>query len=312
MFSPIQLNKIVLSILKWNLPIKYSYITWKWAELWSKSERNKEHYDVKLTQDSIDLYLSEMENKSEILIIDFWPWIWETIIPILKDFKKRWIKIKYHCFDISKNIINILKDNIEKSWLELDFSYDIVDFEERDLSDMIFSIKDKNKWFSVLWLLLWNTVWNFTSSEKVLSNIMDWFSIDEKLVIWIERVQIENDRWIENTIKAYDTVISKKHDFATLDYFWVDINSWKFSTVFNRENSSIESFFTFEKDTLIKIWEKTAEIKSWEKIKLLHSRKINEENFSKMLIWLDFRICNLRTSKDNSYMQVLIENKKIF
>lgn len=318
MFTELQLNKIVLWLHKWHIPIKYSYVTEKGAEAWNLLEERKKtcnnwkNYDADLILDTIDLYISELNIKDQITLFDFWPWIWNTIVPTIKYLLEKWFKVNYHAFDISENIILLLKSNFKKHNVSITFSYTIIDFEEKDLSEIIFNIKKRYNNIPVLWLFMWNTIWNFTSIERVLSNIMDSFELQDKLLIWIERVDLQNERWLKNMLKRYSDDISNIHDFSTLEYLWFKKEDWSFNVSFNKTNFSIENYFIFNKDFKIKINDSTLNFISWEKIKVFHSKKINEEQFSKVLTSLDLRICNLRTSKDNLYLQCLVENKKIF
>lgn len=318
MFTKLQLNKILLWLQKWNIPIKYSYITEKWANTWSLLEDEKKtcnwwlNYDKDLLLDTIDLYISELNIENEITLFDFWAWIWNTTLPVIKYLLNKWFIINYHAFDISENIIKLLKQNLKDNNIEINIDYTIIDFEEKDLSESIFEIKQKYNNSGVLWLFLWNTIWNFTSIERVLSNIMDSLDLNDKLVIWIERVDLENDRWLKSMLNWYKNIISSEHDFATLEYLWFKKENWNFETIFNKSLLSVETYFVFRDNLILEMEWKRYMFNEWEKIKIFHSKKINEEEFSKILVWLDLRICNLRTSKDNLYLQVLVENKKIY
>jgi len=318
MFTKLQLNKIVHWLQKWYVPIKYSYITKRWAEYWNKTEENKKtcnwwfNYDEDLLLNTIDLYISELWLKDEIILFDFGSGIWNTVIPTIKYLIKKWFKINYHAFDISEEIIKLLKQNFKNNNLSVNFDYNIIDFEEKDLSEIIFDTREKYWDIPILGLFLWNTIWNFTSIERVLSNIMDALDLKDKLLIWIEKVDLQNERWLNKMLDWYKTPNSHKHDFSTLRYLWFKEEYWFFDVIFNNKNLSAEDYFVFNKDFNVEINWENFNFKEWERIKIFHSRKVNEENFSKILSSLDLRICNLRTSKDNIYLQTLVENKKIF
>jgi hypothetical protein len=318
MFTKLQLNKIYHWLWKWYIPIKYSYITNNWAKFWSKLEDEKKNcnwwinYDLNLLLDSINLYISELNNKDEIIFFDFWAWLWNTVIPTIRQLIQKWYKVYYHAFDISEKIISLLKNNFKVNNIKINFNYTIIDFEEKDLSEIIFEVRKKYKNKPILWLFLWNTIWNFLSIERVLFNIMDALDLKDKLVIWIERVDLQNQRWLNSMLNWYKTKFSHDHDFATLKYLWFKQEYWNFDVIFNNINSSVETYFIFKKNFEIKLDWKKYKFNTWEKIKLFHSKKVNEEEFSKILIGLDLRICNLRTSKDNLHLQSLVENKKIY
>jgi uncharacterized SAM-dependent methyltransferase len=289
MFTKLQLNKIVHQLEKWNIPIKYSYISEEWAKAWENLENNDEtcnwgfNYDSNLLQNTIDLYISELEIDKEINLFDFGSWIWKTIVPTIKYLEEKWYKINYHAFDISENIIELLKQNFIKNNVNIKVNYTIIDFEDKDLSECIFEARwNYNNW-PILGLFLWNTIWNLNSIEKVLSNIMDSLELRDKLLIWIERVDLENDRWMNNMLEWYKTDNSQKHDFATLKYLWFEKEYWDFKIVFNKTKLSIEDYFIFKKDYKIEINWEIFNFKKWEKIKIFSSKKINEEEFSKIL-----------------------------
>ena len=318
MFTQLQLHKIVLGLHKWYVPIKYSYITKNGATAWKLLEENKTlshhwtNYDAELMLKTIELYISELEVKNEITIFDFGSWVGNTVIPTLKYLIKKWLTIHYHAFDISENIISLLKNNFKSHNISIQVDYTIIDFEEKDVSETIFSIKEKYNNAPVFGLFLGNTIWNFTSIERVLSNIMDSLSLKDKLLIGIERVDIQNERWLKNMLNWYSNENSYTHDFSTLEYIWFKKEYWRFEILFNRRNLSVENYFIFMKDFTITINNTILSFLSWEKIKIFHSKKINEEQLAKIFTDLDLRICNLRTSKDNLYLQCLVENKRVY
>lgn len=315
-FTHQQLSNILLNLQKWDLPIKYSYITKSWAEARSIREKEKktcngwENHDEILLNKTVNLYLQEIWVSKEIVIFDFWCWTWLTVKSTLEDLSKKWYIIYYHAFDISSSLINICKENLS-SIKNCSFNSTVIDFETTNLVEKLYDIRTNYKNVPVLWLFLWNTVWNFTSMERVLANILEAFRFQDKLAIWIERVELENKNWFENMLNWYDAPLSLQHDFWTLKELWVSEKSWEFKLNFNYRTNSVENFFIFSKKVEVNILWENIVFKTWERIRIFKSEKINEAKFSEILLDLDFRIANLRTSEDNTYLQILVWSKKL-
>lgn len=314
LFSDQQLSSIILWLEKWDIPVKYSYITKQWSKARSKIEKSRtiewqSFSDALLLKNSIEIYLQELWGPKELAIFDFGCGTWETVKETLLKLWKMWIKVKYHAFDISQNIINLCKNNISNI-NNCEFNYSIIDFEISNLVDILYNIRSKYKNIPVLWLLLWNTVGNFNSMERILTNILEAFRIWDRLCIGIERSDINNKRRFDNMINIYQSKAVFNIASATIKELNFDLKNGRYYVNFNERLSSIEWFFIIEKDFSIKINNKTINFKVWEKIRIVQSKKIDESWFSKLFLDLDMRIANIRTNESNSYLQALISSKK--
>jgi len=200
-FSDLQLSSILLWLEKWDIPLKYTYITPEWAKARSKIEKlriqkGQSFADAALLKDSIELYLQELNNPKELAIFDFGCGTWETVKETLQKLSLMWIHVRYHAFDISQSIINLCKQNISKI-KNCTFDYSIIDFEISNLVNILYDIRLKYNNIPVLWLLLWNTVGNFSSMERILTNILEACRIGDRLVVGIERADIQ--KWLDLT-----------------------------------------------------------------------------------------------------------------
>ena len=62
----------------------------------------------------------------------------------------------------------------------------------------------------------------------------------------------------------------------------------------------------------LNIWEYRILFKKWDKIQTLLSKKMDEEKFIKLFLDLDYRIVNLRTNNEDTFIEVMIAPKKYF
>lgn len=314
LFSDQQLSSIVLWLEKGDIPVKYAYITKKWSEARNKLEKLRTNEwqsfsDAILLKNSIELYLQELWNPKDLAIFDFGCWTGETVKTTLKKLGEMWINVRYHAFDISQNIVDLCKENISKI-KNCIFDYSIIDFEIGNLVNVLYDIRSRYKEIPVLGLLLWNTVGNFSSMERILTNILEAFRIKDRLCVGIERADIHNKRRHHNMMEVYRSKEVFDVFWSTMEELGFDLKKWKYEPIFNERLSAIEGFFMIEKDFDININWKVLWFKSWEKIRIAQSKKMDESWFSKIFLDLDMRIANLRTSESNTYLQALVSSKK--
>ena len=277
-FTENQISAIILSLEKNISPLKYSYITKKWTEAWNNIEEDRiklwwNYAEYELLQNNIEMYLDDIWNPEEICFFDFWCWTWNTPKWMINKLLKKGIKVNYHWFDISENILKISKNNIGSMWKNYRYNSTILDFENFNLSNILIEIRN-NYWnIPVIWMLLWNTIWNFNSIERILINIMESFRIKDRMVIWIEKSDLNNDKRMENMINWYKSENVFNLSFSTLEYFWL-------------------------------------KKEKWDKIKLFQSKKMNESTLTALLLWLDFRVASTRTNLKNTFIQSMIWAKR--
>lgn len=313
-FTDQQLSSIILWLEKWDIPVKYSYITQHGAKAREKVEKQRiqkwqPYADSLLLEKSINIYLQELWKPSTVAIFDFGCGTWQTVIQTIKNLTQQWIQIKYHAFDISQNIVNMCQKNITKH-TDCDFSYSIIDFETYNLIDILSQTRSIYKNIPVLWLLLWNTVGNFSSMERLITNILEWFRIQDRLCIGIERADIYNKKRYNNMLKTYNHSDSLNVMSATISELWIHINQCIYEATFNEKSSSIEWFVTMNQEINLNIWGTSFKLNKWDTIRIWQSRKIDETTFSKLFLDLDLRIANLRTNESNTYIQALVWPKK--
>ena len=309
-FSDIELSSLELSLHKWELPIKYAYKIKEWAKAWSeieniRSQKYWSHAEAELLEKNIELYLDELWNPKEVCFFDFWCGVWDTVKSTIKKCIKKWIKINYHWFDISPQVILLAKTNIWSLWKQINFNSSILDFEITNLYTKVNSIRNKYNNIPVLWFILWNTIWNFDSVERILINIMSSFRIEDRLVLWIQKANKNTDE-VLNDYRLYEI---EKFSTSLVTFLWLSKSDYNFVVFYNKWKSMIEWYITLLKDSKINLNKNIINLKKWKKILVMKSKKMNELGLSKLFIDLDYRIANLRTNKQDTFVQVMIWNK---
>ncbi len=111
-------------------------------------------------------------------------------------------------------------------------------------------------------------------------------------------------------IKTYNTPEVFDVFRATMDELWFSLEYGTYQAVFNDKQNNVEWFFSITKDFSITIYNTILHFKKGERIRTGQSKKIDETNFSKLLLDLDLRIANIRTNEENTYLQALVWSKK--
>jgi len=315
LFDKNQISSLILSLEKSISPLKYSYITEKWAKWWEIIEKNRakigwNYAEYELLKDNIDIYLQDIWNPQEICFFDFWCWTWNTSKWMLEKLIKKWIIVHYHWFDISENIIKLAKKNIWNLWKNYTFNSTILDFETFNLSNILIDIRNSYNNIPVIGMLLWNTIWNFDSMERIIINIMDSFRIQDRMIIWVEKSDLNNEKRMNEMIEWYKSSNVFNVLFSTLEYFWLNKINWKYNVFFNKEKNSIEWYFQLINSVTLSIWDNDLIFWKWDKIKLFQSKKMNEGSLTNLLLDLDLRIWSTRTNIKNTFIQTMIWSKK--
>ncbi len=280
-----QLADIFFNLQKGECPVKYIYINPEWANARSMIEQESTSYqDSEILRNSIWTYLNELWNSKEIALFDFWCGIGNTIKDTLKYLIEQNYVVYYHAFDISNEIIQKCHNNLKKEIPNLKFSSTVIDFETANLIPVMFDIRKQYNHIPILWLFLWNTVWNFTSMERVISNIMDSFRLEDRLLIWLQRVELNNKRRLEQTIKHYESPIVQTIFYSTLHSLWLNQKQWRYYVEFNYKTSTIEWYFECIEVIKLTHQDRSVSFYPWERIRILKSTKIDESNFTKYVV----------------------------
>lgn len=223
-FSEAQTSALSLALEKGDCPIKYTYITEKGAKAWNEIEiaraQNGGNYaEYELLRDNIDTYLQDIGNPQEIAFFDFGCGTGKTVKGMLERLQKKGLTIHYHAFDISQEIIDICRETVGDLGSNYDFDQTILDFETSNLTQTLFEIREKYNNVPVIGLLLGSTIGNFDSVERIITNIMQSFRIQDRMIIGAEKFDISNEKRMSVMMDGYRHDIALNLVFSTLEYF---------------------------------------------------------------------------------------------
>ena len=314
-FTSAEESIISLYLEKGICPLKYAYKTEKWAHSWDEIEKSRavdggNFAEYELLINNTEIYLQELWNPKEVALFDFWSGTWDTVKGILLKMLDLWIIVHYHAFDISPEILKLCELNLWNLWINYTFNSTILDFESSNLVNVLSDIRATYNNIPVMGALLWSTIWNFDSMEKVITNITDAFRIEDKLVVWIEKIDVSDDRRKEEVVQSYNHFLVNNLTFSTLEYFGVSQDKGEWKVIFNNKNAAIEMYFEISTEITITVWNKKISFSQGNRIKLAQSKKLNESQFSQMFLDLDLRIANMRTNTKNTFIEMMLSPKK--
>ena len=227
-YNKSEISELVLNLEKWICPIKFAYKTPQWTKYWwiIEEDRKKEWVmfaEPKLLKDTVDIYLQEIWNPDSLCLFDFGCGIGETPKSMIKELLKRWKKVYYHAFDISEIMAKQAQQNLSNLWENFNFAYTILDFETFNLTNVLIDIREKYNNIPVIGMLLWSTIWNFESMERVITNIVNSFRINDRFIFWIQKTHLSNEKKLNSMIDEYQSDKLFTFVTTTLKYFGLDV-----------------------------------------------------------------------------------------
>lgn len=273
-FTEDQMSDIILWLEKWNLPIKYAYMTPIGDTAWTEIEKNRNNswsvfLDSSIFTQSIETYLNDMNNPEEIIVIDIGGWVGFTSKPIIESLQYKSIKTQYHTIDISEEMIQKNKRHLSSI---LDVEGHLLDIEQGGIRSKIKEIKNRNPNIPILVTILWSTIGNFPEARALLRQIESALWLIDRIIVG---TQIYHE-WQESQItKIYNNDESAIRMLnATINNLWIQIDG-NYNFRWNTRETMIEWGITLNKDTVLSIWNKQISFENEEYIRLLESRKYN-------------------------------------
>ncbi len=308
-FTPAELSELILNLEKWICPIKFTYKTPQWSKYWSiieeKREKNKKLFEhPKLLKDTINIYLQEIDNPDSLCLLDFGCGAGVTVKPMISKLLSMGKKIHYHAFDISEKMVQLAQKNLQDLWDNLHFDYTLLDFENYNLTNILVDIRKKYGGLPTIAMFLGSTIGNFESMERIITNIMNSIRISDRFVVQIQKHNLTIEKKIKELIEEYESPEVFKFVIGTLQYFGLDITKWKHKAIFNPRNSAIETYLTIDGYKIT--------FNKGDKVQTLLSKKLDEEKSIRLFLNLDYRIANLRTNSQDTFMEFMIATKKYY
>lgn len=271
-----QLRQVFYGIRKGDLPIKFTYLTELGSQAWEhiESERVKTgefSMDTKLFESSIESYLEELCNPTEIQIIDIGGWYGHTARSLLEILKQKWIWSHYHTIDISSILLNACQKTVSDSTISQ--SWHLLDLDDGWIGRKIREIKEQHPRLPILITFLGNTIWNFVAPQEIVRQIYTGMDIDDRLILWAHLFKERDEKRI---IQEYNinTNPNIRHMISSVfQILGVEKDSLQSSITWNPQNTSVRGYIEITKATTISIQEHTINLPQWYSAEVLQSTK---------------------------------------
>ncbi len=200
-FSPKEINNIVQGVSEQKeLPFKYFYKE-KMARMWDQSVKNKYLSSNSTTQSDIYLleksfnFIAEKKAKFDLInLIDIGPGNSYPVKQLISQLdEKGWLN-RYIGIDISQDILNLSKNNINNWFPNVDFKGYLLDFEENNFRDIALENKTHKEGLKIMNVLVYlgETIGNHINPLDVFKNFQH--SLDKEDVLMLTfSLKLPND-----------------------------------------------------------------------------------------------------------------------
>ena len=193
-FTQSQKAELLASLSSRNeIPYKFTYLG-NGADLWDEHYIASVNSENKLVSNEYNLILENLEgitykfkDYETINIVDIGCGNGLPVIPIIQRLIDLGFNIKYTAIDISGRMIEIDKQQLLKTFPNLDYSSHTMDLDQTNISEILLSNRDGEKSANLL-LYLGGTLGNQTDSGRFFANIRDSMCNDDFLFIGISLV----------------------------------------------------------------------------------------------------------------------------
>jgi len=307
-FSQDQLQQIRYWIRRWEVPVKFAYLTEIWCRSWWELENHRAKsgeysMDALLMKKSLDAYLEELGNPEEIQLIDIWGWYGHTAISIVNLLGEKWIGIHYHTIDISSTLMQYCRSIV--SQVVTSSEWHLLDIDDWWVAQKIRTIKSKSPKIPLLITVFGNTIWNFDSPKDVVRQISYGLDASDRLIIWTHFFR----KWYEEIIRK-EYWLNENVNWmlsCTFKYLWWE---WLITEVsWNPENSSVEWYIQTSQASELSVGEERIIIPSWYRAQVLKSKKFSLNNLHELAGWN--RIAQLTTDTKWLYWQLMVAPNQV-
>lgn len=281
-------------------PLKFAYLGdgyKRWSAIMEKSLRDRSvHYEEELLKkESLPFIFREINQGVEAVnVIDFGC---GNGIPMLSVFSYLQTKniptLRYIPVDISAKMLGQAQRRMKPILKNVEVIPILFDFEKGEILEEIMKTTKRRNARNYLFLL-GNTLGNFDSPEKVLSNLKLSMFTDDALVIGNE---ISNLVATQKTLEYYHSKEVYSHTTSTLRSYGMRCRTKEFDVRWNAMERQVEMFLALEKGRRITIAGHTVQFEKGEEILLAVSKKFAEEELVETLNRVGFRL-DLFTTND--------------
>lgn len=311
MYTSKQLLDMGLQLNKGEFPAKYSYVPKKGAKRWKQVEDERiqkqgiTFVESEMLVEGFPVFFCELGKPEKIILVDLGCGTGEVVKKLIQHLYDLKISVKYFALDISKECINLCRNNLLAAFPNLEFESINVDFETLDFITTMQKISCNQK-HPLLCLFLGNTIGNYTSIPHLLVSVTQGLNLKDRLIIGVQKSQTNSLRWINKMLGFYRSKKMCMQSFSGLEDLGISPSSGKFEIEYNTVKNQAEIWFYFDKETDIKTSEFKIHFNQGERVLLQKSKKLSETEFSHLLQEVNLRIAMLRTDKNNGYLQAMV------
>ena len=292
-----------------EIPVKYVYFgdgAKRWDEIykeWDKSG-NLTNEELQLLLKHVDGFLNAFSQVAGINVIDLGCGNGMPAVAILKEIKKRNVPVKYVAVDISQEMLDLAKSNVESGTEKIPAEYVLADFEKESLTDKLLAAKQENGYANLL-INLGNTLGNYVNVSGVLTTFLESMTLDDYLLIGNGLTNNFNEQRIINTYDTPLIIETVTSPAKALGIFSPDQDTFSYS--WNARLQRVEGRIKLATDKQVKLAGQSFMLKKNEEVLVHRSHKYDEAGLMKLLSDVGFRTELLTTTKDRNHILVMIQ-----
>ncbi len=314
-FTKSQLIELIVNLRKGVLPTKFTYFN-EGVKCWNQISVNSYNSRVLSVIDTSLEYLIFRFKKYEVInLIDIGVGNGLPVKILIEKFLKSGFKVNYTGIDISPEMIEILRSNLNK-WFGKKINIDtkIADIEHTVIRDILYDtrVKNRNSTSCNLVLMLGCTIGNFVERERVLKNISASMTIDD---YYLFDAEIKSPIDYGLVSSHLNSEIAIREDTWLLEFLGLKNDFYQREKVYISELDSQANFYKLKKDVDIKIkfddFEDYVNLESGDKIQGITIHSFNIEKLISEAKKASFFIDYLSSDHTRSEALLLAEVKKM-
>lgn len=290
-----------------EIPLKFSYLG-EGAEHWATIARERSggdginSFEVILLKKRLDDFLSTLDLKNGINILDIGCGDGVPVFPILEKLKNDGVPFKYVPIDISQEMLDLAEKTLKEKIPDLVCEKVQTDFEIGQFSEVTHELK-KDGSVNLL-LFLGSTLGNHSDLSRVLTNFRDSMTSKDYLIVGVELTNLAK---VQKIIPHYETKAVDNLVTFMLNYLKVPKENYSYEALWNEKYNQIEMRATFSKDSKIEIAGESFLLAAGENILLARSIKFTESFAMELFSGVGFRTELLTTAEDRGYLLTMIQ-----
>ena len=290
-----------------EIPLKFTYLG-KGAQNWDAIARQRTEgsginsVEGMLLKKRLNDFISTVDKKQNINIIDIGCGNGVPILPILDKLKEEGISFTYVPMDISQEMLALAIDTVKKSFPDTLSKPFQMDFELGQFSDLMYELKKDGS--INLMLFLGSTLGNHSDLSRVLTNFRDSMTSKDYLIIGVELTNLAKVRGL---LSHYDNKVARLFATYTLNQLGVTDEEYDYDVSWNDKVNQVEVRALLNQPVKMEISGEKFTLQKNESILLGRSIKFTEYTVTKLLSDVGFRTELLTTSEDRGYLLTMIQ-----